>query len=81
MSAKLSLTINGKRHELDAKEARRVFDELAAFLGEGKFVVVSAPAPSPQIVIHEHHQVPVPTLPPSFPWPNGPTCGDRPYIH
>jgi hypothetical protein len=79
MSAKLSLTINGKRHELDAKEARRVFYELAIFLGEGKLVIVSAPV-TPQLIIHEHHQVPVPTFPPSFPWPNGPTCGDRPYI-
>lgn len=30
MSAKLHLTINGKKHEVDAKEARRIYDELKA---------------------------------------------------
>lgn len=79
MSTKLSLTINGKKHELDATEARRVFDELKVFFGEGqKVVFVGAPQPAPQLIIHEHHQMPV--VQPNFPWPPlGPnvTCQSR----
>lgn len=57
MSAKIVLTINGKRQELDAAEARRLFDELRAFLGEAVvvqpqypvIVIDQTPPPKPQI--------------------------------
>lgn len=63
MSAKLTITIAGKPVSLDAKEARRIFEELRAFFGEAP----SIPYHVPYIPNQGPQQ-------PPFQYPTGPTC-------
>lgn len=67
---KLTIQINGKKHELTAAEARKLRDDLNAFLGDT--VIHNHPAP---IVVIDRTPIPVvPYVPPYQPfWHEGQT--------